>query len=280
MATAQSPDGCMLAWTEKGTGPPILLIHGFASMVRRNWEGTGWMDALTRAGYRAIAYDQRGHGYSDKRYDPADYAPERLVDDALAVLDAAGAARAAVMGYSMGARVALEVALTHGERENALILSGIGPRMRDFGGSGDRERPGTGESAGVGAGFLRSRSVPERDERELVALALEADDPSPFPASARFYRTFAEQNHQDRRALAACWRRPIRAVTADDLASIAAPTLITVGDRDTVAGDAAPLAKAIPGAELVVLHGKDHMTAVGAKQHREAVIAFLHKSLH
>jgi len=257
MATARSPDGCMLAWTEKGTGPPILLIHGFASMVRRNWEGTGWMDALTRAGYRAIAYDQRGHGDSDKRYDPADYAPERLVDDALAVLDAAGAAHAAVMGYSMGARVALEVALTYGERVRALILSGIGPRMRDFGADGS-----------------------ERDERELVAHALEADDPSPFPASARFYRTFAEQNHQDRRALAACWRRPIRAVTADDLASIAAPTLITVGDRDTVAGDAAPLAKAIPGAELVVLHGKDHMTAVGAKQHREAVIAFLRKSLH
>ena len=150
--------------------------------------------------------------------------------------------------------MALDVAVTHPERVRALILSGIGPRMRDFGGgSGDRE---------------------------LVARALEANDASRFPASARFYRTFAEQNHQDRRALATCWRRPIRTVTADDLAAIAVPTLITVGDRDAVAGDASPLAKAIAGAELVMLHGKDRMTAVGAKQRREAVIAFLRKSLH
>ena len=253
-ATARSSDGCELVWTDAGAGEAVLLVHGFASTLRRNWQATGWMDALARAGFRAIAYDQRGHGESDKRYEPADYAPQRLVDDALAVLAAAKVERAAVMGYSMGARVALEVAITHPERVRALVLSGIGPRMRDFGGgSGDRE---------------------------LVARALEADDPSRFPPSARVYRTFAEQNHQDRRALAACWRRPIRSVTADDLAAIPVPTLVTVGDRDTVAGDASPLAKAIPGAELVVLHGKDHMTAVGAKQHREAVIAFLHKALH
>ena len=90
----------MLAWTEKGMGSPILLIHGFASTLRRNWEGTGWMDSVARAGFQAIAYDQRGHGASDKRYDPTDYAPERLVDDALAVLDAANAEHVAVMGYS------------------------------------------------------------------------------------------------------------------------------------------------------------------------------------
>src|SRR5690242_9522817 len=102
MSTARSADGCSLHWIEKGAGDAILLVHGFASTLRRNWVGTGWIDALSRAGSRAIAYDQRGHGESEKRYDADSYAPERLVEDAVAVLDAANVERAVVMGYSMG----------------------------------------------------------------------------------------------------------------------------------------------------------------------------------
>jgi len=251
MPFATSTDGCRLAWSDKGSGRPVLLIHGFASTLRRNWVGTGWMDALAKAGYRAIAYDQRGHGESDKRYDPDDYAPEKLVADALAVLDAAGAATAVLRGYSMGARVALEVAIRDPERAEALVLSGIGGNFRDFGGS--------------------------RRARELVAQALEADDPSGFPPWALTYRRFAEQNQADRRALAACWRRPIRGVREEELAAVRVPALIVVGDRDAVAGDPEPLVQAMPRAEGIRLAGKDHMSAVGAKEHRAAVIAFLQR---
>ena len=249
MPTARNPDGCALHWTEKGQGAGILLIHGFASTLRRNWQETGWIDALARAGCRVIAYDQRGHGESDKRYDPADYAPDRLVADALVVLDAAGVERAVLMGYSMGARVALEVALTVPARVRGLVLSGMGMSFRDFGGS--------------------------EHDREIVARALEAADPSAFPGSARFYRTFAEQSHADRRALAACWRRPIRVLDPAGLGAVSAPTLLVVGDRDAVAGDPEPLAHAMKQATLVRLAGKDHMNAVGAKAHRAAVLAFL-----
>lgn len=225
------------------------MIHGFASTLERNWLGTGWMEAIARAGWRALAYDLRGHGRSEKRYHPADYAPERLVADALAVLDAARAERAVMMGYSMGARIALEVAITHPARVRALVLGGIGSGFRDFGSA--------------------------RGDRETVARALEAEDPSVFPAAARFYRSFADETRQDRRALAACWRRPIRVVAPGDLAAIAAPTLVVVGQRDLVAGDAAPLASTIAGARLVRLAGKDHMTAVGAREHRRSVLEFL-----
>lgn len=248
-ATARSADGCSLRWSEQGSGPAMLLIHGFASTLERNWLETGWMDAIARAGWCAIAYDQRGHGDSEKRYDPAQYAPDILVADALAVLDAAGAERAVVMGYSMGARVALEVTITHPARVLGLVLSGMGSAFRDFGGG--------------------------RGDRETVARALESDDPSASPTSARFYRTFADQTHQDRRALAACWRRQIRVVGPADLAAIAVPTLVVVGDRDPVAGDAKPLARSIPGARLVRLAGKDHMKAVGAREHRQSVLDFL-----
>jgi pimeloyl-ACP methyl ester carboxylesterase len=249
MNRARSVDGCGLAWIDSGKGRPILLVHGFASTLRRNWQETGWFDAVVGAGYRVIAFDQRGHGASDKRYDPANYAPDRLVADALAVLDAAGANRAALMGYSMGARIALEVAVNAPARVYGLVLSGIGMSFRDFGG-------------------------PEHD-RETIARALEADDPSAFPPSARFYRTFAEQSHADRRALAACWRRPIRVIDPPALGDVATPTLFVVGDRDAIAGDPEPLALAMQHARVVRLAGKDHMNAVGAKMHRTAVLAFL-----
>jgi pimeloyl-ACP methyl ester carboxylesterase len=227
----------------------VLLVHGFASTLRRNWLETGWMERLARAGWRAVAYDQRGHGESGKRYTPAEYAPEHLAGDAVAVLDAAGVSAAVLMGYSMGARVALEVAISQPSRVRALILSGVGTAFRDFGApSGDRD---------------------------IVARALEAQDPSRFPPSVRFYRSFAEQTGQDLAALAACWRRPVRIVRPSDLASLSMPTLIATGDRDDVAGDPAPIAEAIPGAELVRLAGKDHMTAVGAREHWTAVLAFL-----
>jgi pimeloyl-ACP methyl ester carboxylesterase len=249
MNTVLSRDGTALAWTEAGSGKPVLLIHGFASTLRRNWEETGWMNVLARAGYRPIAYDQRGHGESEKRYDPVDYAPLRLVEDALAVLDAAAAEHAAVMGYSMGARVALEVGLRHPNRVRSLVLGGMGSEFRDFGGP--------------------------RYDREIVARALEAEDTSGFAPGALFYRRFADQMHADRRALAACWRRPIREVDAADLAAVTVPVLLTVGDRDSIAGNPDPLASAMPSARVVRLAGKDHMSAVGAKQHREAVLAFL-----
>ena len=249
MPTARSADGCSLHWIEKGSGDAILLIHGFASTLRRNWEGTGWIGALVRAGWRAVAYDQRGHGESEKRYDATDYTPERLVEDTLAVLDAAGVESAAVMGYSMGARIALDVAKADPSRVRALILSGIGANFREFGGT--------------------------HAARELVAAALEAEDPSGFPSFARFYRTFADQSHADRRALAACWRRPIQRLEIAELAAIRVPTLFVVGDRDAVAGDPEPLARVMPDARFVRLAGKNHMNAVGAKEHRAAVIDFL-----
>jgi pimeloyl-ACP methyl ester carboxylesterase len=241
--TARSSDGCAIHWVEEGSGKPILLVHGFASTLKRNWLETGWTQALSRAGCRVLAYDLRGHGESEKRYEPDDYAPSLLVDDALAVLDAAGSPRAVVMGYSMGARITLEIAATRADRALALILSGIGKNFRDFGG--------------------------EAGDRDIVARALEAADPSTFPKYARFFRDFADQTHQDVRALAACWRRPIRGVTSDELAAIALPTLVTAGDRDIVAGDPGPIGDVIPG--------RNHMNAVGAREHRTAVLAFLAK---
>src|SRR3954452_3143583 len=88
-----------------GTGEPVLLIHGFASNARVNWADTGWVDALVRAGFEAITFDNRGHGKSGTPYDPAAYEPAIMAEDACRLLDRLSITRAHAIGYSMGARI-------------------------------------------------------------------------------------------------------------------------------------------------------------------------------
>ena len=69
MATFNS-DGVPIAYLDEGQGPPVLLIHGFASNRQINWVDPGWVRHLTREGLRVIAMDCRGHGESGKLYRP------------------------------------------------------------------------------------------------------------------------------------------------------------------------------------------------------------------
>src|ERR671916_3088546 len=78
---------------DEGHGDPILLIHGFASSHAVNWVNTTWVKSLTQAGYRVIAFDNRGHGQSDKLYDPAAYHSAVMAKDGRRLLDHLGIAR-------------------------------------------------------------------------------------------------------------------------------------------------------------------------------------------
>ena len=139
-----------------GTGEPILLIHGFASNHFTNWVAPGWVKTLTDAGYRAIAFDNRGHGASSKSYDPADYHPDRMAGDAAALLGHLGIGQAHVFGYSMGARITAFLALAEPQLVATLIFGGLGIGMVD----------------GVG-------------DWDPIAEALLADDPADDHQSAR-----------------------------------------------------------------------------------------------
>src|SRR5687767_7511875 len=98
-------DGVDIAYLDEGEGEPVVLVHGFASTKEVNWLNPGWITTLTRAGRRAIALDNRGHGASGKLYDPAAYHSAIMAEDVRALLDHLRIARADVMGYSMGARI-------------------------------------------------------------------------------------------------------------------------------------------------------------------------------
>ncbi len=163
IARALRDRGCHFSSMTASTSPsstaarvePVLLIHGFASSFTVNWVSPGWVKTLEDAGYRPIAFDNRGHGASTKSYDPADYTPSKMAGDAAALLDHLGIARAHVMGYSMGARIAAFMALERPARVATLVFGGLGSGMVDGVGDWDDDRR---RAAGARPGRNRHRS--------------------------------------------------------------------------------------------------------------------------
>jgi pimeloyl-ACP methyl ester carboxylesterase len=236
-----------IAYLDEGAGDPIVLIHGFASNKETNWVHPGWVTTLTRAGYRVVAPDNRGHGASAKLYDPADYHTGLMAADVVALLDHLGIATADLMGYSMGARIAAFCAVLHPRRVRSVILGGLGIHLVE----------------GVG--------LPES-----IAYALEADSLDDVnDPTGRVFRQFAQQTRSDLVALAACIRGSRQTLAREEVARIAAPVLIAVGTNDQVAGSAHALAALIPGARAVDIPGRDHMLAVGDRVFKAAVLEFL-----
>jgi pimeloyl-ACP methyl ester carboxylesterase len=189
-----------------------------------------------------VAIDQRGHGRSDKPYDELAYADDRFAADVSAVLDDTGIEDCGLVGYSMGAYMALRTAPRE-PRVSKLVLGGIGD------------------------------SAPEQWDREAVALALEADEPDDLPASeGRSIREYADATGADRRALAAIQRGRSDAPFAFDAITI--PTLVVVGEDDELAGDAAVLADALVDAQFVKVPG-DHASALIEPALIAAIVSFL-----
>ena len=240
-------DGVRIAYLDEGDGDPILLIHGFASNVVTNWVDPQWVRTLTQDGRRVIALDNRGHGESDKLYDPARYGAPEMAEDAIRLLDHLGIDRADVLGYSMGARIAAFLAFAHPDRVRSIVFGGLGIHM---------------VRGMVGAGPL--------------AAALEAPRLEDVTNdTARSFRVFAEQTNSDLKALAACMRGPREKVPREKLGELTVPVLVAVGSKDVIGGSGAALAELIPNAQFLNIVGRDHMKAVGDKQFKQGVLAFL-----
>lgn len=247
-AYATAPDGVRIAYESVGEGAPLLLIHGFASDRVQNWRAPGWYTALTGAGYRVVAMDCRGHGESDKLYDPARYAHDIMARDAIAVMDAAGLEAPAVMGYSMGGYLGMHLVMGHSARVSKLIIGGVGETYFSV------------------AQFARD---------EIVA-ALEAPhrDHVTDPVGRQF-RLFAEQGGKDMKALAACMRAERKSFTKAQLSDARQPVLVVCGETDTLTGRPGPLAAAFPNGRAVTVARRDHMTTVGDKLYKQAALDFL-----
>ncbi len=123
----RSLDGMTYHVRARGDGPPLLLLHGFTGSSQT------WDPFLARfaARFRVLAVDLPGHGRTDAPRDPERYAAERLVADLVALLDALDAPRARVLGYSLGGRLALHLAVTAPERVAALVLESASPGIAE-----------------------------------------------------------------------------------------------------------------------------------------------------
>src|SRR3954470_160986 len=248
MESFTSFDGVRIAYTTAGEGPNALLLHGFAADHRANWVAPGVFDALVAAGRRVIALDARGHGESDKPHDPAAYENDAMARDARGLLDHLGVESVDIIGYSMGALISLRL-VPEEPRARSCVLGGIGGKVR-------------GQRA----------FSPER--RARLAAALEAGDPATGthpPGHA--LRSFADHTGADRLALAA-FQRSATPEKRTQLDAFSVPTLVIVGDDDTLAGSPQELADRIPGAIARTVKGS-HLGAVADPAFAREIVEFV-----
>jgi pimeloyl-ACP methyl ester carboxylesterase len=106
-------NGVTLAVDDEGAGDAVVLLHGFPELAY-SWRHQ--IPALVDAGYRAIAFDQRGYGGSSKPGSIGDYSLSHLVDDVVGLLDRLGIETATIVGHDWGSIVAWTTALVYPER--------------------------------------------------------------------------------------------------------------------------------------------------------------------
>lgn len=247
MATFTS-DGAEIYYEVHGEGTPIVLVHGFASDLARNWKDVGWMGWLNEAGYRVIALDCRGHGKSAKLYNVEDYTGLKMADDVINLMDHLGVERAHLMGYSMGGMISARLLLHYAERFEKAVLAGVGGTMID----GSRR-----DSSAIADGLLADDVDSITDER------------------ARGFRMFADASGGDRKALATYMQAGRPTYDAAEFAKVTLPVLVVAGEKDDLTGDPAVLAACFQNGRAVVPPRRDHLNTVGDKVYREAVIEFL-----
>jgi len=238
----------------EGDGPPLVLQHGFTSSLQ-TWYAYGYVAALQQ-GYQLILIDARGHGQSDKPYDPQAYALQRRVEDVLAVLDALQIDTAHYLGYSMGGRIGFGIARYSPERFASLIIGGMHP--------------------------YESTSDSAQERTALLQQGMEA------------YVTHAERHHgpmapdrkarllaNDPEALIASIRAPRGLAEIDKLIpDMITPCLLYVGEADGYYIGAQECAKHLPNARFVSFPGLDH-TQTSQASHLVVphVTQFLHELL-
>lgn len=235
------------SWGSLDAAETVLCVHGFASSCRDNWVSTGWVRDLTRAGYRVIGVDQRGHGASDKPHDPQAYTMPAFVNDLLLVLETYLVDEVRYVGYSLGARVGWQFAIDAPEHVSMSVLGGI-PDGRPLARLQiDQARAyaeyGTPVEDKVTHNYVTlAERVPHNDLRALIALAegmrLVDSDPDPDRPP---------QQH----------------------------TLFATGSEDAILERSRALAAAAPNGTFVEIPERHHFNTPGSRVFRQTAVQFM-----
>lgn len=234
----------------RGAGRPMLLLHGFTGTAG-TWSGQ--LDAWV-ADHRVIAPDLLGHGGSEAPSDPARYDLGSQAADLARLLHLLDATPAVVVGYSMGARLALVLTLEHPDVVQRVVLESPSAGIADADERASRRRMDEGLAQRIEQYGL----VAFVDGWERTTLFASHAD---LPPAVR-ERLRAERLSHDPLGLAASLRGAGQGVMSplhDRLAEITLPTLVVSGARDRIGHDRAlSVAEAIPGARAETIIGAGH----------------------
>lgn len=215
-------DGARLYYAVHGQGPPVLLLHGGLG----NADHWGGQIAALKVSHRVITMDSRGHGRST--WDGGQLSNHLMALDVLALMDHLKTAQAAIVGWSDGGNIGLDIAIHHPDRVAKLFILGA-----NFHPSGMKAPP------------VGSTTVARYFER----------------ASADYRRLSSHPNELDRflKALRAMWRSGPN-FTSGQLSSISVPVVVAIGEHDEIVRreHAEQLANRIPGGRLLVLPELSH----------------------
>jgi pimeloyl-ACP methyl ester carboxylesterase len=235
-------------------GRRVLLVHGFTADAG---EVADVMGPLAERGWHAVAPDLRGHGRSDRPVDPAAYSFETLAADLVALADALGWDRFALVGHSLGGAVAQFVALDNPHRLTGLVLAstfhgpvpGVTTELVELGSAVVRTSGMAGLAQALAARRAENPDSVAAFERmqearpgyaEQSARRLESTSPDMWLALAPHFVTQQDRLHR--------------------LRGLDVPTAVIVGELDsTMLDDCRRIAGTVPGATLTVIPGAGHL---------------------
>lgn len=232
-------DGTKIYYEVEGTGPVVLLVHGFI-VDGESWKRGQLRQQLLGNGFKVITLDLRGNGRSDKPHNPGAYANDAETKDIMGLLTMLQIESYAVVGYSRGSIIAARL-LVLDKRVTKAVLGGMGD---DF-------------------------TNPEWPRRIMFYRALMGED---VPELAGMVK-YVQDSKLDQRALAYLQKEQ-PSTSKDALAKITVPVLVICGDKDSDNGSAGKLADLIPGAKHEEVPGTHNDTA-RTQAFADAVLRFL-----
>jgi pimeloyl-ACP methyl ester carboxylesterase len=236
--------GVRIRYVDMGSGPAVVLVHGFTGDIERSWINTGVLANLS-TDHRVLAFDLRGHGHSGKPHDPRAY--DEIGLDVIRLLDHTGVKRAHVVGYSLGGIIIAKLLTTHPERFTSALIGGAAYR-RSRSARADQENEAAARE--VEAGIYRA----------LIVSTAATDEPRPGE-EAIHARSREIAGSNDVHAHAALMRARRALLVSDaEIAAVRVPTLALVGGADPALLRVQAMREFWPDLHVQVVPGATHPT--------------------